>query len=187
MLTEIWELCRKLANPERRALLRRVCESKDGLNVGIAQDGAEGLKQSGTSQYLGQLWKLGLIRRVRSGKYVNYYADAENANALIKDVALALQDRFRAEIGGRVHNEDYIPVMRVMGNAMRARIVGMLAREGAASREYVCDRLGLSERTLDRHLKPAINMSLVECGANGNLKISTPTDPIARLIVKAAV
>ena len=127
-----------MANPERRSLLRMVCEAKDGLNVGIAQDGAEGLKQSGTSQYLGQLWKLGLIRRVRSGKYVNYYADAENAHALVQNVAVALQDRFRAESGGNSHDEGYLPVMRVMGNAMRARIVGMLAREGQATREYVC-------------------------------------------------
>lgn len=186
MLTEIWELCRKLANPERRALLRMVCEAKDGLNVGIAQDGAEGLKQSGTSQYFGQLWKLGLIRRLRSGRFVNYYADAENAHALVRDVAVALQERFRAEAGGGSHDESYLPVMRVMGNAMRARIVGMLAREGSACHEYVCDRLGVSGRTLDRHLKPAIDIGLVECDANGNLKISTPTDPIAQLIVKSA-
>ena len=120
MLTEPWELCRKLANPERRALLRMVCEAKDGLNVGLAQDGAVGLEQSGTSQYLGQLWKLGLIRRVRSGRFVNYYADAENAHALVKDVAVALQERFRAEAGCGSHDESYLPVMRVMGNAMRA-------------------------------------------------------------------
>ena len=186
MLTEVWELCRKLANPERRSLLRMVCEAKDGLNVGIAHDNAEGLKQSGTSQYLGQLWKLGLIRRLRSGKYVNYYADAENAHALVKDVAVALQERFRAEIGGS-HDEAYLPVMRVMGNAMRSKIVGMLAREGQATREYVCDRLGLSPRTLDRHIKPALDIGLVECDADSNLKFNPPSDPIASLIVKAAV
>jgi DNA-binding transcriptional ArsR family regulator len=187
MLTEIWELCRKLANLERRTLLRKVCEARDGLNVGIAHEGNDGLKQSGTSQYLGQLWKLGLIRRVRSGKYVNYYADAENANALVRDVALALQERFRAEAGGSGCDEGYLPVMRVMGNAMRARIVGMLAREGQSNREYICDRLGLDFRTLDRHLKPAIDMGLVECGEGDILRLNLPSDPIARLIVKAAV
>lgn len=187
MLTEVWELCRKLANPERLSLLRRVCEARDGLNVGIAQDGSDALKQSGTSQYLGQLWKLGLIRRVRSGRFVNYYADAENAHATIRDVAVALQERFRAEAGGGDRDEGYLPVMRVMGNAMRARIVGLLATEGQANREYVCDRLGLDFRTLDRHLKPAIDMGLVECDAGDNLRIVPPSDPIAQLIVKSAV
>ena len=187
MLTEVWELCRKLANPERRSLLRRVCEARDGLNVGVAQDGSDALKQSGTSQYLGQLWKLGLIRRVRSGKYVNYYADAENATALVRDVALALQERFRAEAGGGDRDEGYLPVMRVMGNAMRARIVGMLAREGSAGREYLCEKLGLYGRTFDRHIKPAIDMGLVECDEGDILRLNLPSDPIARLIVKAAV
>lgn len=176
-----------MANPERRTLLRKVCEARDGLNVGIAHEGNDGLKQSGTSQYLGQLWKLGLIRRVRSGKYVNYYADAENANALVRDVALALQERFRAEAGGSGCDEGYLPVMRVMGNAMRARIVGLLATEGQTNREYVCDRLGLDFRTLDRHLKPAIDMGLVECDAGDNLRLVPPSDPIAQLIVKSAV
>ena len=187
MLTEVWELCRKLTNLERRTLLRKVCEARDGLNVSIAHDGNDGLKQSGTSQYLGQLWKLGLIRRVRSGKYVNYYADAENANALVREVALALQERFRAEADGKSYDEGYLPVMRVMGNAMRARIVGMLAREGHSNREYVCDRLGLDFRTLDRHLKPAIDMGLVECCEGDTLRLNQPSDIIAQLIVKAAV
>ena len=171
MLTEPW-----------RALLRMVCEAKDGLNVGLAQDGAVGLKQSGTSQYLGQLWKLGLIRRVRSGRFVNYYADAENAHALVKDVAVALQERFRAEAGCGSHDESYLPVMRVMGNAMRARIIGLLAREGYANNEYVCEKLGL-----DRHLKPAINIGLVERDEGGTLRLNQPSDPIARLVVKTAV
>ena len=187
MLTEPWELCRKLANPERRALLRMVCEAKDGLNVGLAQDGAAKLKQSGTSQYLGQLWKLGLIRRVRSGRFVNYYADAENAHALVRDVAVALQKRFRAEARCGSHDESYLPVMRVMGNAMRARIVGLLAREGYANSEYICEKLGLDGRALDRHLKSAINIGLVERDAGGTLRLNQPSDPIARLVVKTAV
>ena len=158
MFTEPWELCRKLANPERRALLRMVCEAKDGLNVGLAQDGAVGLKQSGTSQYLGQLWKLGLI-----------------------------QFSSRAEAGCGSHDESYLPVMRVMGNAMRARIIGLLAREGYANNEYVCEKLGLDGRSLDRHLKPAINIGLVERDEGGTLRLNQPSDPIARLVVKTAV
>ena len=185
-MTEMWELCRKLANPERRALLRKVCEATDGLNVGIAQDGNDGLKQSGTSQYLGQLWKLGLIRRLRSGKYVNYYADAENSHALLNDVAVALQERFRAEIGSHNHDEGYLPVMRVMGNAMRARIVGMLARDGAANCEYVCDKTGLGAKALLRHLKPAFDIGLIELDSGDILKFNQPSDPIAQLIVKAS-
>ena len=184
-MVEIWELCRKLSNSERRALLRMVCNSRDGLNVGIAQDGAEGLKQSGTSQYLGQLWKLGLIRRGRSGKFVNYYPDAENAHALIRDVAVALQDRFRSEDNDGSANEDYLPVMRVMGHAMRARIIGMLAREGTLSVDYLCDKTGLAAKALARHLKPAMEIGLVEEVGHGSLKIKTPDDSIAQLLVKS--
>ena len=164
-----------------------VCEAKDGLNVGLAQDGAAKLKQSGTSQYLGQLWKLGLIRRVRSGRFVNYYVDAENAHALVRDVAVALQKRFRAEARCGSPDESYLPVIRVMGNAMRARIVGLLAREGYANSEYICEKLGLDGRALDRHLKPAINIGLVERDADGTLRLNQPSDPIARLVVKTAV
>ena len=58
-MTEMWEFCRKLSNPERLGLFRQVCEASVCLNVGVAQESAPGLKQSGTSQYLGQLWKMG--------------------------------------------------------------------------------------------------------------------------------
>ena len=184
-MVEIWELCRKLSNPERRALLRMVCNSKDGLNVGIAEEESNGLQQSGTSQYLGQLWKLGLIRRVRSGRYVNYYPDAENAHVLIKDVAIALQVRFCAENKDTTPNEDYLPVMRVMGHAMRAKIIGMLAREGTLSLDYLCDKTGLTAKSLARHLKPAIKIGLVEEVGDGSLKISTPDDHIAQMLVNS--
>ena len=184
-MTEIWELCRKLSNPERLALLRKVYESKDGINVGTVNEHADGLKQSGTSQYLGQLWKLGLIRRARSGKYVNYYAAPENAHVLIQDVALALQERFRAEFGSGNQDEGYVPVMRVMGNAMRAKIVGMLAREGRACRKYVCDKTGLEEKALIRHLKPALKIGLVQFDAKEILWVNQPTDTIAKLIVNS--
>ena len=185
VMIEIWELCRKLSNHERRALLRMVCNSKDGLNVGIAEEESNGLQQSGTSQYLGQLWKLGLIRRVRSGRYVNYYPDAENAHVLIQDVAVALQERFRSEDKDTTPNEDYLPVMRVMGHAMRAKVIGMLSREGTLSLDYLCDKTGLTAKSLARHLKPAIEIGLVEEIGDGSLKINTPADPIAQLLIKA--
>lgn len=185
-MVEMWEFCRKLSNPERLGLLRQVSEARECLNVGVAQEGAPGLKQSGTSQYLGQLWKMGLIRRLRSGHYVNYYADAENAHASIRDVAVALQNRFREESRNNRRDESYVQVMRIMGNAMRARIVGKLAREGLMTLDYICDRLGMDAKNLIRHLKPAIDAGLVECDANGFLKLNRPTDLIAQLIIKAA-
>jgi DNA-binding transcriptional ArsR family regulator len=185
-MTEMWEFCRKLSNPERLGLFRQVCEASDCLNVGVAQEGAPGLKQSGTSQYLGQLWKMGLIRRLRSGHYVNYYADAENAHASIRDVAIALQNRFREESRTQSCDESYVQVMRVMGNAMRARIVGKLAREGLMTIDYICDRMGMNARILNRHLKPAIDAGLVVCDANGFIKLNRPTDLIAQLILKGA-
>lgn len=185
-MVEMWEFCRKLSNPERLGLLRQVCEARDCLNVGVAQEGAPGLKQSGTSQYLGQLWKMGLIRRLRSGHYVNYYADAENAHATIRDVAVALQNRFREESRTQSRDESYVLVMRVMGNAMRARIVGKLAREGLMTLDYLCDRMGMDAKILNRHLKPAIEAGLVECDAKGFLRFNRPTDIIAQLIIKGA-
>lgn len=185
-MVEMWEFCRKLSNPERLGLLRQVCEARDCLNVGVAQEGAPGLKQSGTSQYLGQLWKMGLIRRLRSGHYVNYYADAENAYASIRDAAVALQNRFREESRTQSRDESYVLVMRVMGNAMRARIVGKLAREGLMTLDYLCDRMGMDAKILNRHLKPAIEAGLVECDAKGFLRLNRPTDIIAQLIIKGA-
>ena len=185
-MVEMWEFCRKLSNQERLGLLRLVCEARECLNVGAAQEGSPGLKQSGTSQYLGQLWKMGLIRRLRSGQYVNYYADAENAHAPIRDAAVALQNRFREESRNNRRDESYVKVMRIMGNAMRARIVGKLAREGLMTLDYICDRLGIDAKNIRRHLKPAIDAGLVECDANGFLKLNRPTDLIAQLIIKSA-
>lgn len=183
-MVETWELCRKLANPERRGLLRRVCEARDGLNVGIAVDSADGLKQAATSQYLGQLWKLGLIRRMRSGRFVNYTADGANAPVTIREIAIAIEERFRAETGSNSRDERFCAILGVMGNAMRAKLVRLIYENGPVVKDYLCDRTGLSVKAMLRHLKPANDIGLVQSADGESFRLCLPEDPISRLIIE---
>lgn len=183
-MVETWELCRKLANSERRGLLRRVCEAADGLNVGIAVDSADGLKQAATSQYLGQLWRLGLIRRMRSGRFVNYTADAGNAPVTIRKIAVAIEERFRSESGSDSRDERFCAILGVMGNAMRAKLVGLIYGNGPVVKDYLCERTGLSIKSMMRHLKPAIDIGLVQSMDGDSFRLCLPEDPLSRLIIE---
>lgn len=182
-MVETWELCRKLANPERRGLLRRVCEARDGLNVGIAVDSADGLKQAATSQYLGQLWRLGLIRRMRSGRFVNYTADAENAPVAIRKIAVAIEERFCSERESDSRDERFCAILAVMGNAMRAKLVRLIYENGPVVKDYLCDKTGLGVKALLRHLKPALDIGLVQSMDGESFRICLPEDQISRLII----
>lgn len=173
-----WELCRRLANPERLRLLRRVYNSGDGLNVGVATDDMT-LGQPATSQYLLQLESLGLVRRERAGRYVNYTPDIRNANALIRPIAEMLLDHFTS-------GTTSLPcayAFPALANAKRARIVHCLSVATTMTDEEVCERFNIHPRHLMRETR-----AILDCGLarheGGRFVYVRPTDAIARAIIR---
>ena len=180
----ICDLCKKLYNPIRLELLKRAYTALDGgVNVGFAQDDS-GLGISGTSQYLKQLEDLGLIRRERAGRYVNYLADWSHAPSDIGEIAALLSARFKAN--GEV--ESLVPFFGVMMNPLRARVVHYLAKGGDGTKTHLIERFKQSKRTFDRDLKPARDAGLLDMDDDdataGRYIYLAPSDPIALRIIE---
>lgn len=183
----VFDLCRRLDNPIRRELLRRVYTSLDGgYNVGLAQDNS-GLGMSGTSQYLKQLEELGLIRRERCGRYVNYLADWSVAPTGIRDLAAQFHARF-AE-GGTL--ESLAPVFHAVMNPFRGRVLNWLSRGGSGEKSLLCERFNKRREILARDLKPAIDVGLLDMTDDdetaGEYVYCPPTDPLALHILSLAI
>ena len=183
----IFDLCKRLDNPIRRELLRRVYTSPDGgANVTLAQDNC-GLGMSGTSQYLRQLEELGLIRRQRSGRYVNYLADWSMASPEIQVVAEGIYARFKA--GKDI--ESLAPVFHTMMNPFRARVLNWLLNGGSGEKDVICERFDKRRETVARDLKPAIDDGLLDMTdddeSSGEYLLLKPTDPLALKILEFSV
>jgi len=97
----IHNLCKLLYNPLKREMLVRIYTSRDGVNVGALADEmcSRGLVPSGVSQYLKELEGIGIIRRSRAGRYVNYYPSPQNASS---DVRLAVKKLIKLKIVLRI-------------------------------------------------------------------------------------
>ena len=113
-MKEVWELCRRLNNPTRLKLLMDVYSQKldDGLNVGIAMDD-NSLKQSATSAHLSALASLGIIRRCRSGRFVNYYPEISEESPSVAEIARLTKEKKRLEgelkrSAGMLRNEKFL-------------------------------------------------------------------------------
>ena len=183
----IFDLCKRLDNPVRRELLRRVYTSRgDGANVTLTQD-ESGVGLSGASQYLKQLEELGLIARRRSGRFVNYLADWSLAPKGIKTIAAMLHARIKED--GTI--DSLAPVFHAVMNPFRGRVLNWLMRGGKGDKKFLADRFGKDLRTIDRDLKPAIDAGLLDMTDDdedvGSYVFVTPEDSIARAIIALAV
>ena len=152
------ELCKLLNNPLRLKMLTRVYASRDGVNVGILVDEMlnEGLNQSGVSQYLKQLEHLGVIRRERAGRYVNYYADCTNCDSRVAE-AVRL-------IIGRVRSNGEMSFTRFFGvlmNPFRAAVITYLAAGNAGDPVSICTAFGHQRKYLRRDLQMALDEGLL--------------------------
>ena len=182
----ISDLCKKLNNPIRIELLKGVYTSMTGgANVGLMQDGS-GLGVSGTSQYMAQLEDLGLIRRKRSGRYVNYLADWSQATPEIAEIAAMLKQRF-VEKGDMT---ELTVVFGVLMNPFRARVINYLANGGNGEKENLIKCFKQSKKTLDRDLKPARDAGLLDMDDDdadfGCYTYHAPSDPIATRLIALA-
>jgi len=180
-MAKLADLCRLLANELRLEILYRVYSAKGGLNVGYLVDdmSQSGLGQSGVSQYLKQLANLGVIRRVRAGKYVNY-EPAMSGNPAIDTAIAAVVARLRKK-GDR----DFMPVFSVMMNVFRAHVVSAASKVGVLTSQEICDKLEHQKKYVKRDLQVAVDAGLLvpddsDCTV---YRYRNPSDPLVRLII----
>ena len=180
-------MCKLLNNPKRMDFLVRLYRDSRGLrdtclNVGNAQDGS-GLFLAATSSYLRQLADIGLLRRERSGRLVNYYPDFTRAAEEVQEIAALIMHRLRKEDG----NMSFAPVFRVMMGAIRARVVRYIASGGDGCVEHLSERFQLKTWDLRHYLKFAEEGGMLVCNSDdpdGVYRYIAPADPIARRIVE---
>lgn len=179
-------MCKLLNNPKRMDFLVRLYRDSpslgDCLNVGNAQDGSS-LFLSATSAYLRQLAGIGLVRRERSGRLVNYYPDFSRASSEVREIAALIMDRLRKKNG----DLSFVPVFRVMMGSVRARIVRYIAAGGNGCVEALSDRFRMHPGDLRHHLKFAEQGGILSCDSDdsdGVYSYIAPADPIARRIIE---
>ena len=183
-MKEVWELCRRLNNPVRMKMLVEIyarCPAP-GVNVGIAMNDANA-KQSTTSEHLSTLASLGLIRREKSGRFVNYYPDISSEFPRIAEIARLT----RARVRSNPSDLSFTSIFPAMMNAFRARVVANIAASSGMTLLELAEKYDKEMRLITRDLKPAVECGLLEVSAEGPDGIYTykpPADPIARRIVE---
>ena len=180
----IHNLCKLLYNPLKREMLVRIYTSRDGVNVGALADEmcSRGLVPSGVSQYLKELESIGIIRRSRAGRYVNYYPSPQNASS---DVRLAVEEFVR--LNGRMEESALDAVFGALMNPFRARVVAALAKAGTITAIEICGKTEHQPRYLKRDLQTAIDAGLVWTDdTEATLAVyhfTPPSDPFVKLLV----
>jgi len=186
-MAPICELCKLLNNPVRLEVLLRTYAARDGMNVSILASDMQmsGLGLSGVSQYLKQLERLGLLRRMRSGLYVNYYADAKEALPKVRQALNAI-----VASAGKDWRVPCAPVFGVLMNPIRARIVAAVAQAGAISAREICEHTNHPMKYLKRDLRPAVEVGLLTADDSDPsvavYRYIEPQDPTVRLLVSLA-
>lgn len=179
------ELCKLLNNPLRLKMLVRVHASPDGMNVGVLADmmQGEGLNQSGVSQYLKQLGHLGVIRRERAGRYVNYHADCTNCGQQVAEAVRLVVDRVRR--GG---DSDFARFFGVLMNPFRAAVIVHLAAGNAGDPAALCAAFGHHRNYLRRDLQVALDEGLLSVDdsdeAFGVYSFVKPADDLVAALVR---
>ena len=158
-MVEICEMCKLLNNKLKLELLVRVFESKGGINVGYLADDMQnsGLGLFGVSQYLKQLQRLGVLRRVRAGRYVNYEMDIRRADSKVRTAVEAIVAAVRKGKG-----EALLPVFGALMNPFRARVVAAVAKAGAIPAEEICAKTEHQVKYLKRDLQAAVDARLLD-------------------------
>ena len=183
-MVELCEMCKLLNNGLRLEILARVFGAKDGINVGYLADDMQncGLGLSGVSQYLKQLERLGVIRRVRAGRYVNYVADMRKANPQVRTAVEAIVPAARKGKGERL-----LPVFGALMNPFRAGVVAAVAKAGAISAGEICEKTEHQMKYLKRDLQAAVDAGLLTPDDSDTelaaYHFVEPADPIVRLLV----
>ena len=183
-MNAICELCKLLNNPLRIEILLRTYATRDGMNVGVLAGEMLrfGLGLSGVSQYLRQLERLGVVRRERTGRYVNYLPDMRAATSAVQQlVTLLLKESKKSDLSGR------IPVFAALMNPFRARVVAAVARARAIPAVEICEKTLHSRKHLRRDLQAALDAGLLAVDDSDDdlatYRYVSPSDPVARQLV----
>ena len=181
-MMRVWNLCKVLANEHRKTLLSEIYLSRDGgCNVGFLVDVMDRrLEAPAVTQYLRQLEQIGLLRRERRGRYVNYYDDMREAVGEVREISRMIRSRIREY--GRYDDKG---MFRVLMNAFRARVCHYLMAGGDGGKGSVCEKFQHIPKYLGRDLRPAVEVGLLsEQIASYDLII--PQDPIVRRVIELA-
>ena len=182
VMKKVWDLCKVLENPHRMTLLSEIYKSMEGGgNVGWLVERMRGkLEAPAVTQYLKQIELLGLLRRERCGRYVNYYDDMREAAANVRDVAALIRSEIMAS-----GSYDDRGMFRALMNAFRARVCHYLLNGGNADKRDICHRFRHLGKYLARDLQPAVESGLLtEYVESYELRI--PTDPVIRRVIELA-
>ena len=177
----ICKLCKLLNNPLKLEMLSRVYLAKDGVNVGVLADemSSRGLVMSGVSQYLKQFESLGVMRRERAGRYVNYCPNPKAA-ADMKSAVIAIVSR-------KENLPALAPYFAALMNPFRAKVVAALRKAGEISGVEICERTEHQLRYLKRDLQAVVDAGLIWADDSepslAVYRYREPSDPVARLLV----
>lgn len=181
-MNKVWDLCKVLENEHRRALLAEIYKSPEGgCNVGYLVDKLRGkIEAPAVTQYLKQLEQLGLLRRERCGKYVNYSDDMSEASSRVRDIALMIREEMRTAGAYDDHG-----MFRALMNAFRAKVCRYLLHGGSGEKSAICDKFQHFSKYLARDLQPAVACGLLT-EYEDSYELSLPSDPIVRRIIELA-
>ena len=181
-MRKVWDLCKVFENAHRMTLLAEIYNNLDcGANVGWLVDRMSGrLEAPAVTQYLRQIELLGLLRRERSGRYVNYYDDMRGAASDVREVAALI----RAEIRSSGFYDDH-GMFRALMNAFRARVCHYLLNGGNGNKREICERFGHVAKYLARDLRPAVESGLLTASAE-SYELRLPMDPIILRVIELA-
>ena len=158
-MVELCEMCKLLNNKLKLEILVRVFESREGINVGYLADDMQnsGLGLSGVSQYLKQLERLGVVRRIRAGRYVNYEMDMRRADPKVRTAVEAIIAAVR-----KGKSATLLPVFGALMNPFRAGVVAAVAKAGAIPSEEICAKTEHQMKYLKRDLQAAVDAGLLD-------------------------
>jgi len=163
-------------------LLSEIYKSRGGGgNVGWLVECMRGkLEAPAVTQYLKQIEWIGLLRRERRGRYVNYYDDMRGAVANVRDVATLI----RTEVKTSGFYDDR-GMFRALMNAFRARVCHYLLNGGNGDKGNICERFQHVDKYLARDLRPAVEAGLLTEYVE-SYELHIPTDPIVRRVIELA-
>jgi len=182
MKTRVWDLCKVLANEHRKTILAEVCRSAGGgINVGYLVDKMHGKLEAPTvTEYLKHLEQIGLVRRERCGRYVNYYDDMRDASEEVGEIAWMIRAQMKS--CGRYDDKG---TFRALMNAFRAKVCHYLLKGGSGDKSSICNTFQHVPKYLVRDLQPAVDAGLLTEYVEA-YELAIPDDPIVQRIIELA-
>jgi len=182
MNARVWDLCKVLANEHRKTLLAEIYRSLDGgCNVGYLVNKMQGkLEASAITQYLKYLGQIGLVRRERCGRYVNYYDDMRDASNEVGEIAWMIRAQMKS-----CGQYDDRGMFRALMNAFRAKVCHYLLKGGSGDKSAICSAFQHVPKYLVRDLQPAVDAGLLTEYVEA-YQFVVPDDPIVRRVIELA-